>query len=347
MIKREIFDRISAILFVVIAIILIAAPYQGDSTLGSNSLRTLMRALIYFLSSINVLIVLYSIIKDKKTYSINIVAILPILILFIMTRFNTYNEMANSSSIIYLVLWSLYCLSSNEVKSDTYKIFKKIWVFICIAGIICYFSYKFNLFLPYNSVSYYVRTAFTSYIDYKFIYLYKYMDSIRLCGICNEPGYFGTFCALILCASRLNLRDRQNILIFIAGIFSFSFAFYLIIIFYLLLKSWKNIRSFIVVLLVFLFYIFALPNIHTNNEQINRFLERFIITESGLSGDNRSTDKLNLIYKYTISSKPFFGMGNGYVKSHYVGEALTYKTYLIEYGIFGCLLLWGSLFFNE
>lgn len=47
----------------------------------------------------------------------------------------------------------------------------------------------------------------------------------RLCGIYDEPGTVGTIAALLLAANRFRLRDPRSIIVFIAGLMSFSIAF--------------------------------------------------------------------------------------------------------------------------
>jgi len=47
----------------------------------------------------------------------------------------------------------------------------------------------------------------------------------RLCGIYDEPGTVGTIAALLLAANRFRLRDPRGIIVFVAGLMSFSIAF--------------------------------------------------------------------------------------------------------------------------
>ena len=47
----------------------------------------------------------------------------------------------------------------------------------------------------------------------------------RLCGMYDEPGMVGTISALILAALRFQVNDWRSIILFVAGIMSFSLAF--------------------------------------------------------------------------------------------------------------------------
>ena len=269
------------------------------------------------------------------------------IIFIIISSFHTYDGSISFSGFLFSLLWIIFALAPDNIKKRTFIYFKNAFIIICIAGIICYLSYDLNLFLPYKVVNYYNNNAIVeNYIDYKFIFLYRASSSIslvRLCGICNEPGYFGTICALILCASSLNLKKKSNIIILIAGFLTFSLAFIITLVIYLLLKYLKDFRTVILTVLLTCFYLFLLPNIYTGNPTIDRFIQRMTITDEGLAGDNRTTDELEYVFNDVVKNKPLFGYGNNYIKSNNLKGSLSYKTYIIQYGFVGCILLWGSL----
>ena len=94
-----------------------------------------------------------------------------------------------------------------------------------ILGIIASFSFIFKLGLPYEIVPYYFGDEY--YINYYFAYLYWGGSEgvvFRLCGLFNEPGYFGTVSAILLINEKLHLKRISNLLLFIAGFFTFSAA---------------------------------------------------------------------------------------------------------------------------
>jgi hypothetical protein len=51
----------------------------------------------------------------------------------------------------------------------------------------------------------------------------------RLCGVYDEPGTVGTVAALFLAATRFRLRDPRGLIVFLAGIMSFSMAFAILV----------------------------------------------------------------------------------------------------------------------
>lgn len=344
-------EKFCSTMFVMCALIIIFAPYQSDSTLSLNSqlLSNAFKILLYAFTTLNIVLIIFPIIKYKKTIlKRNLLQIIPMIVFIIITSFHTYNSSINFSGFLFLLLWITFALSPDNIKMRTFIYFKNAFIIICIMGIICYLSYNLNLFLPYKIVNYYSSNAVVeNYIDYKFIFLYRVSSSIslvRLCGICNEPGYFGTICALLLCASSLNLKKKSNIIILIAGILTFSLAFVITLVIYLLLKYLKDARTVILTILLTCFYLFLLPNIYTGNPTVDRLIKRMTITDEGLAGDNRTTDELEYVFNDAIKNKPLFGYGDGYIKTKNLkGGVSSYKTYIIQYGFVGCILLWGSL----
>ena len=344
-------EKFCSIIFVMCALMIIFAPYQSDSTLSltSSLLSNIFKILLYTFTGLNIILIIFPILKYKKTIlRKDLFQTIPMIIFVIISSFHTYDGSISFSGFLFSILWIIFALAPDNIKKRTFIYFKNAFIIICIAGIICYLSYDLNLFLPYKVVNYYNNNATVeNYIDYKFIFLYRASSSIslvRLCGICNEPGYFGTICALILCASSLNLKKKSNIIILIAGFLTFSLAFIITLVIYLLLKYLKDFRTVILTVLLTCFYLFLLPNIYTGNPTIDRFIQRMTITDEGLAGDNRTTDELEYVFDDVVKNKPLFGYGEGYLKTQNLkGGVSSYKTYIIQYGFVGCILLWGSL----
>lgn len=350
MLKRINKEKFCSIIFVICALMIIFAPYQSDSTLSltSSLLSNIFKILLYTFTGLNIILIIFPILKYKKTIlRKDLFQTIPMIIFIIISSFHTYDGSISFSGFLFSLLWIIFALAPDNIKKRTFIYFKNAFIIICIAGIICYLSYDLNLFLPYKVVNYYNNNAIVeNYIDYKFIFLYRASSSIslvRLCGICNEPGYFGTICALILCASSLNLKKKSNIIILIAGFLTFSLAFIITLVIYLLLKYLKDVRTVILTVLLTCFYLFLLPNIYTGNPTVDRLIRRMTITDEGLAGDNRTTDELEYVFNDVVKNKPLFGYGNNYIKSNNLKGSLSYKTYIIQYGFVGCILLWGSL----
>lgn len=343
-----IIENICAIFFVISVMLVSFAPYQSDSTLSlhSNTFSSVTRVLLYGLVFINFILIVSSYLRTKKIDKANILQVVPLLLFFIITSFYSYNGIINFKGLLNLLQCITFVLSSKTIKLKTFKYFKKVIFVVCLLGIICFINYYLELFIPFQLVKYYQQNTYSRYVDYKIIFLLtnQYTNSLRLCGVFNEPGYLGTICALLLCAFDVDLKDKENIIIFIAGLLTFSLAFIIIILAYLLLKYVKNIKTIIITVAILFLFLFVIPNIETSNSSLGRVIDRMKITEDGLSGDNRSGEDLDRILENMLIYKPFFGYGDGYLNTQKLEAHSTYKSYVIEYGIIGCLLIWGSLF---
>jgi len=333
-----------------IAILMMFAPYHGDSTLGGNWVRNAIVYSSYVLLAISVLLSVPIIKKEGIRYS-SVLFIVPAVIAFIMNVFLNYGD-TNASRLV-LLSWITFCLLPKDVQLRAFEIFKKIWVVICIVGIFCYACYIFGLPVPYQIVAYYFGSSNLHYISYGISFIYDSGNSLRLCGICNEPGYFGTFCALILCAENLNLKKVSNIIMLIAGFLTFSVAFMLLLVIYIIIKilyaAFKNknlgkkILLYIVAVGIIFSYIIVLPNIKFGNKMIDNAIQRTVLTSEGISGDDRTSKEFDELYASTPVEELIFGKGRGYVKANNVGSNLSYKVFVIEYGVIGCVLIWGTL----
>ena len=345
--KKQFFslEKICAIIFVILTIILTSAPYQGDSTLSSTAFKITMRYIMYFLTCFNGIIVLITLIKKKRLNPIDIYAIIPIIIYFFLSKLHVYSNDIKQLSNVTVVIWVIFCLSSDEIKIKSFDYFKKTFAIICFIGIVCYLSYVLKLPLKYSVTQYYLLNN-SIYVNYGLAFIQGSISYPRLCCLFNEPGFLGTICALVLCADRLNLKKMSNLIIFMAGILSFSVGFFSLLFIYMVLNSWKNKKYLIITVITILLLVFVLPNIHTNISIIDRTLQRFTITETGLTGDNRTTEEFDIAFSNVMSKKPLFGMGKGYFAHLNLKEVLSYKTYILDYGIVGFIIIWGSLFIS-
>lgn len=357
MIKSKIarIEKIVSALFATIAISTMLALYQQDSTLGDATTRAILSTAVYSMSFLTVILSI-PLIQAKNITKKTFLTMAPVLIFAILNIFHSY--VPTQIGWLTVILWCIFCILPDTCKKKTFIMFRNIWCVLCVIGIVCFVLYLFKIpLLQYNEVSYYTALASgsgrMSYIDYGVSLLYKQGDILRLCGLCNEPGYFGTFCALLFCANGATLKKKTNIILSIAGALSFSAAFSLIIVICCvvkllsIIKNQKNIgkkTAYCLAAIAFAAsYLFVLPNIETGNSSTDALIRRITVTSEGINGDNRSSVELDELYKATLSTSPLFGMGRGYVKENVKIAGLSYKTYIVEYGIIGCLMLWGAL----
>ncbi len=314
-----------------------AANHNNGLSISSPTLTAL---LIYFQYALAFASILITVLFFKVKIDLILVALIIYWLMYVLNSYGAIN--LNALTMVMLVSFAIL---PNLIKVKIFRFLKYLMIFIAIAGIICYVSYEFELGLPYTKVQYYFGNGTLSYIDYKFIFLYQINNTeyLRLCGIFNEPGYYGTILVLLLIGDSFNLKKFYTWIFLIAGFLTFSFAFFVTIFIYILFKSYKNKNALISIILITLFILFVIPNIKTNNDNINHLLERFNIVEFLTSSDERTNQKLDSFFEQFLNTNDiFFGLGRGYANSISTG-ALSYKEYIIDYGILGCIILYGSL----
>lgn len=316
------------------------APFMANNPMGSTMLRRILNYFVILI--IGVALVIGE--KGKRFSLFELTLIATFLIHRLFYIFYAYDY--KGLGISYIIIGVFFCVISDEERSDVFQLFRMFMIIISVVGIICYFSYRFHLGLPYSVVN---RGSGVSWINFKICYLMNENNRMtRLNGTFEEPGWFGTWAAFFLCADGLNFRKKGNIILLLAGILTFSLAFVLILIIYYVLRNVTDWKKWIFVLIFVLFYLTVLPYIKTGNYAIDRVIERMIITKDGLSGDNRYGSKFAKLYSDTIHSrKIFFGYGAGYaeIKGTGLGEGLaSIKSYIVNFGIIGTIIIFCPLF---
>ena len=189
-----------------------------------------------------------------------------------------------------------------------------------------------------------VPDRYSVYLNYGFAYIVALDGILRLCGLFNEPGYFGTILALVLCIEQLDLQKKENVAFLLAGCCTASVAFFLIIGLYTIMAKIHNYKYIIPLVCLFLFFFFLLPHINFSNPTIQRLIERLYFTDGQFVGDNRS-DKIIDLYYYNVLGSPekiMWGYGNGF-SSILMTKTSTYKSYIINYGLIGFVLIYAPL----
>ena len=330
-------SRLVAICYTVIFVITGMAVGQSDTTLGTDLYRTVLKVMLYaaFFIAVGTLIYL----KRKAKIDILIVVI----IYWLFTHLFTYTEQ-NLAIINTVFLLSLALLTDDDLVL-IFSMYKKFMVVICAIGIICYLTYAINfpIQLPHSQVSYYSLRESHYYIDYFFCYLLKMGSLLRLCGLFNEPGYLGTFLALILCADGFDIKKKENIILLLAGILTFSLAFYVILIICVALRYTRSLKSFIITILLLIILILVIPEIAKMNDTMNYLMLR--INFDSLT--SRTSKVFDVLYdEWRTSDKVFFGYGYGYCSSKILIDTegtASYKKALVEFGIVGFVLYYLNL----
>lgn len=231
---------------------------------------------------------------------------------------------------ISVLLLCLLPFLSGIFLNDVFELFRKIISIFLIPSLLTYILINFfGIDLTHSIIP-----GINDIKDYdysKYLFLVQDIDPFtifpRFCAYYDEPGVVGTLSSVLLLISRFNLKKWVNIPIFIAGIFSFSLVFNIVLIIYFLL-FFKNKYKIIVVIILLPF----IPLI-VKNEAINKLVFlRFQISDNKLSGDQRTTKEYDEAFAiFQKTDKYYFGDKN----NNFVANSGTsiYKNLIVLYGL--------------
>lgn len=176
----------------------------------------------------------------------------------------------------------------------------------------------------------------------------------RFCGVFNEPGVIGTFSALFLAADQYDLNKKDNIILLIGGLLSFSFAFYIMLGIYMfffgglwsLIMKAKN-RGFIIISIIVV--VIGILFLWNTNSTVQYILNELLISRLKklvVGVDNRTSSYFDTAYELFKNSENLMKLlfGNGFgstVLDERMASTSSYKTQIFDLGYFGLIYLYG------
>ena len=311
--------------------------------------------------AIIITLIFYSKGRIKISFSLFIAFIIP---LFTICFSGGFEHIFSFEWIPYLVVFSFITMTLDD-QNSVYRIYKRIIVISLIIPIIIYLLGVLNIEIAYTRLESYepIKQAGGTYYKLYYFAVNRVSRSLsdfgirKLCGIFDEPGRVGTMCGLLLASDRVKIKNNwDNIILFVAGVLSFSLSFYLIIAIYLFAANVqrlnaKSIAALVVLVLGYILFI----NYKFSNPDIAAFQQRFFIAGNVLAGNNRT----NIYYETIIDDfhnsgfwKVLFGNGAGSmsrIQSRLLVDGYSYKNLLYDYGYvgFGIQIFWLFVFTFE
>ena len=317
---------------------------HSDTTLYPDWLRRIYLYSIFAALFIALIFVLRNNRKDTTSFLIPVIYFLFVNIHsnYAVTGDRLFDAIYSSLRIVgFLLLMPL-------AKIKVYECLKAFMVFVSACGILVFISHILHIPIPHNEVPYYTDSVFASYVDYKIGILFSELGAIRLCGLFNEPGAFGTILALVLCIENYDIRKRDNQLLAVAGICSFSVAFVVISVLYFIMKVRNNRKIAIPLILLMISVVFIIPNIEFSDPLLRAFVNRLKFDDGALVADTRSSNFIDEAFSNVLNSdKIFFGYKARYLEFiDYENASSTFKIPFIEHGMIGFFIIYGILLIN-
>lgn len=285
--------------------------------------------------------------SDFKWISKNSILFICIPISYFVINLFDYNRIVGIQLGLGIVPPLLCCsFVKSNVIYKSYEYFINYIYIISLLSLLALLDFILNLnILPHKMVPFYMEESKVFYVDYFFSYIYINADSFRLCGLCNEPGFWGTLSSLALVSSNCKFNTWKSRIILIGGILTLSVAFFSIIIIYYVLRSFRKNPLKLIYLFIGAYCIVGLF-IYLDNPVTNRFIERFEYDSKNgkFKGDNRGNRDLDEMFDRMFdTSELYFGKGTGFVKYKYPHGVAGAKRMFVDWGLIGFLLTYGIL----
>ena len=165
------------------------------------------------------------------------------------------------------------------------------------------------------------------------------VDTFRFHGPYDEPGVVGTFCSIILCVNKFNLRKVENVICLIAGICSFSFFFTIVVsvyaFFYYGFIERNNKLLLLLLVIGSVFYLKTKDDELIYNTLWHRF--EYNQDEKKIEGINRMSDEADVFYNNLSFTEYMFG-GDEEKYQKVVEGSASYKSVIVSNGVIFLIL---------
>ena len=276
--------------------------------------------------------------RNIKIYKKYLVYMMLLGFYFLYT--NKAGSASKSGLLIKLLIIVSIILLDNDLKRRILIKFTIIFAISLIPAIFIQIMGMLNIKLPYSRLNppkgvkldegVYYRHYFGAIEGY-----FKWSKGhVRLCGMFDEPGTVGTMAGLLLAANERR-KSWIRCVLFIGGILSLSFAFFVIYVCYigLILISEKRIITIAVYMLGLGCILFLLSQMPKETLVYRYTISRLEIKNGKLMADNRTSSYFDQEYnRYVRTTKIFTGAEKKTIDQLTRGLS-SYKLVIYEYGI--------------
>ena len=272
-----------------------------------------------------------------------------LILLFLLSFF--LNQITSQGPIIWISVSvvAILCFLSmdEEVHYKTLKVFINIYALVSLPSILMFFFLAAGIDLEWEYLEPFSKAKQIKGVFYREypgmvilstqIYSFGTGELFRLSSVFAEPGVVGTVSALLLAATRFDLKSWQGILLLVSGILSFSLAFFALSILYL---AFSRISLLAVLASAAMLALVLVPD----DLRQNRIVEYYVIERlqnifvDTATIDNRLNSCFEAQFAQYINTSDAI-LGNGHKASLRTKcNVSSYKTVIYDYGIIGFLL---------
>lgn len=255
-------------------------------------------------------------------------SLLLLLLLYLITQTSVTGLISNLFLLVIFFLKSDFKIKLLDCVISVFAIGVGISLLVYI--LVCWLSIPFpsQVLEPLNPLKE------TEYLQYPFLVVYNSpynFANMRFYSVFDEPGVVGTVAALLLYSNEYKLNSWKFIIIFIAGIFSFSFFFIVMSFLCLFRKSYIKYILFFIIFSIIIYLLFK-DFFIKNGELFNSLIFSRFTADGNYGGDRVSSLFNREYYEFLVSNDVFFGRGSEELSKILSGGS-SYKSLVYSNGI--------------
>lgn len=278
--------------------------------------------------------ILFIAIKNHEFDNMDIWLLLTFFFQFILFQVYSINSNTNLTGRMFAVIQALGFVSLYLCKPSFWK--RIVECFIRVLAVLLGFSLIEYVLLSFFDISVpvtyieecpinpgreyiiYLLNTFTT-DDFNLLLFHRFE------GFFDEPGVVGNIAMVLLYIGHFDLKKWYNVILLLAGIFSFSLVFYIAVCSYFVFAGSNRLRIAFSLILISLIYLFI------DNEVVTQYIFDRVKFENGsMVGYNRENMDFDSWFN-TISLKDYFLFG--YTPRDKVVYAASWKWALTLYGV--------------
>lgn len=249
--------------------------------------------------------------------------------------------------LLYYLIFIQLMFFDYDVYIDGYLFLKKIIVIVCVFSITVWIVHLLGFHLPhYLMIPDWRQSSINNYHIYgPCLSLFNnkgtnYEMLERICGVFAEPGHCGIYLGLMLAVEKFEFDTKENIIMLITGILTFSTAFYGIlslgIAYRVLLTSHKltDVRNVLITVLMVMPFVFTNSIYQVAIGRVAEHQKGDVSINSIV--DSRTTDSTQRIYSRFASGKTFL-IGNGQSEEDEI-QITNWRGYIYRWGAIGGII---------
>lgn len=290
--------------------------------------------------------------KKKKAFSFSAQNLLLCFLFLIVKIYTSKSGNINGfvGGLVSTILISYLICLKDEYKIDIIYFITKALAVLLSISLIAWALFLLGVSLPFARIDF---NKGQYYYNNHYFFLFNknsfYSSFPRFSSVFLEPGQLGMITASLLFIYQFKLKKKEILVIFIATIFTFSLAAYILSIVSILLIAFLNSKkpvTYTIILSILLFSTYSFITKYNNGDNIlnTLIIKRLAYQDGDIAGNNRSTKYLSNYFTHFIKSEDnLIGIGEEYSKINSGGGNAWgnagYKPYLIEHGIIGVFLV--------